>query len=118
MRKVNADAKYREITMKKLLWIFVCFVLCSVTHVHASPYPLGSMSCDDIGAFATQAMQWREDGVQYKEAKTRLDALRPEESVEKKNMRVVMQLVFGNYGDSWTVESAGSTMKTDCESGR
>ena len=69
-------------------------VLCAVTQVHASPYPLGSMSCDDIGTFATQAMQWREDGVQYKEAKTRLDALRPDESVEKKNMRVVMQLVF------------------------
>jgi len=47
-----------------------------------------------------------------------LDALRPDESVEKKNMRVVMQLVYGNYGDSWTVESAGLTMKIDCESGR
>jgi hypothetical protein len=118
LRKVNADAKYQEITMKKLLWIFMYFVLFAVTQVHAAPYPLGSMSCDDIGTFASQAMQWREDGVQYKEAKTRLDALRPDESVEKKNMRVVMQLVFGNYGDNWTVESAGSTMKTDCESGR
>jgi len=104
--------------MKKPLWIFIFSVLCSFTQVHAAPYPLGSMSCDDIGAFATQAMQWREDGVKYKEAKTRLDALRPDESVEKKNMRVVMQLVYGNYGDSWTVESAGSTLKKDCESGR
>lgn len=104
--------------MKKPLWIFMYSVLCTVTQVYASPYPLGSMSCDDIGAFATQAMQWREDGVQYKEAKTRLDALRPDESVEKKNMRMVMQLVYGNYGDSWTVQSAGSVMKMDCESGR
>ena len=104
--------------MKKRLWIFMYSFLCSVTQVHAAPYPLGSMSCDDIGAFATQAMQWRVDGVRYKEAKTRLDALRPDESVEKKNMRVVMQLVYGNYGDNWTVESAGSTMKMDCESGR
>ena len=104
--------------MKKPLWIFMYVVLCSATQVHAGPYPLGSMSCDDIGAFASQAMQWREDGIKYKEAKTRLDALRPDESVEKKNMRIVMQLVFGNYGDNWTVESAGSTMKTDCESGR
>jgi hypothetical protein len=30
-------------------------------------------------------MQWREDGVQYKEAKTRLDGLKPDESVEKKH---------------------------------
>jgi hypothetical protein len=78
--------------MKKPLWISIYFVLCSSTYVHAAPYPLGSMSCDDIGAFASQAMQWREDGVLYKEAKTRLDALRSDESVEKKNMRVVMQL--------------------------
>ena len=84
----------------------------------AGTYPLGDMTCPEIGQFASQAMQWREDGVRYKEAKTRLDALRPDESVEKKNMRVVMQLVYGNYGDSWTVESAGSTMKMDCESGR
>ena len=104
--------------MKKPLLIFMYVVLCSATQVHAAPYPLGSMSCDDIGTFASQAMQWREDGVKYKEAKTRLDALRPDESVEKKNMRIIMQLVFGNYGDNWTVESAGSTMKTDCESGR
>jgi hypothetical protein len=104
--------------MKKTLLIFMYVVLCAVTQVHASPYPLGSMSCDDIGTFATQAMQWREDGVQYKEAKTRLDALRPDESVEKKNMSTVMQLVYGSYGDSWTLESAGSIMKTDCESGR
>ncbi len=104
--------------MKKPLWIFIFSVLCSFTQVHAAPYPLGSMSCDDIGTFASLAMQWREDGVRYKEAKTRLDELSPDESVEKKNMRVVMQLVYGNYGDSWTVESAGSTMKIDCESGR
>jgi len=107
-----------KIAMKKPLWISIYFVLCSATQVHAAPYPLGSMSCDDIGAFASQAMQWREDGIKYKEAKTRLDALRPDESVEKKNMRMVMQLVFGSYGDNWTVESAGSTMKTDCASGR
>ena len=104
--------------MKNPLCIFVYSVLCAVTPVHASPYPLGSMSCGDIGAFASQAMQWREDGVKYKEAKTRLDTLRPDESVEKKNMRIIMQLVFGNYGDNWTVESAGSTMKADCESDR
>ena len=104
--------------MKKPLWLFIYVVLCSATQVHAGPYPLGSMSCDDIGSFASQAMQWREDGVKYKEAKTRLDALRPDESIEKKNMRTVMQLVFGNYGDSWTVECAGSSMIKDCESVR
>ena len=105
--------------MKKTVVCAAWAVLCAVAPVHASPYPLGSMTCNDIGAFATQAMQWREDGVSFKDAKTRLDALRPEEeSVEKKNMRMVMEIVFGGYGDSWTVESAGNIMRVDCESGR
>jgi beta-glucanase (GH16 family) len=104
--------------MKNSVYVFVYSVLCSVTLAQASPYPLGNMSCEDIGAFASQAMQWREDGVHYKEAKTRLDGLKPDESVEKKNMRMLIQLVYGSYGDNWTVESAGTTMKMDCESGR
>jgi hypothetical protein len=33
-------------------------------------------------------------------------------------MTNVMRLVFGGYGDSWTVESANNIMRTDCETGR
>lgn len=104
--------------MKKTdVYLTVC-LLFGVTQAQASPYPLGSMTCDDIGAFASQAMQWREDGVPLKDARTRLDGLRAEESVEKKNMRAVMEIVYGGHGDSWTVESAGNIMRVDCESGR
>ena len=28
----------------------------------AAPYPLGSMTCADIGAFASEAMSWRKEG--------------------------------------------------------
>lgn len=104
--------------MKKSIWIFVSTVFFSALMAHADPYPLGSMSCKDIGAFASQAMQWREDGVKWPEAKARLDTLRPDDSVEKKNLRMVMQLVYGSHGDNWTVESAGTVMQTDCEAGR
>ena len=104
--------------MKKTVWYFTWLVLSAVTQAHASPYPLGDMTCNDIGAFATQAMQWREDGISLKDARTRLDGLRAEESVEKKNMRAVMDIVYGGHGDSWTVESAGNIMRVDCESGR
>ena len=104
--------------MKKAIGILVCSTLCSLMNAHADPYPLGSMSCKDIGAFASQAMQWREDGVKWPEAKARLDTLRPDDSVEKKNLRMVMQLVYGSHGDNWTVESAGTVMQTDCEAGR
>ena len=104
--------------MKKTIWIYIYVALCSATQVHASPYPLGSMSCDDIGAFATQAMQWRESGLVPKDARQRLDELKPDNSVEKKNMLMVLSLVYGGYGDSWTVEGAGNAMLKDCETGR
>ena len=93
-------------------------MLCLNTQVFAGTYPLGSMTCDDIGRFASEAMQWRESGLQPKEARQRLDQLKPEMSVERKNMLTVLSLVYGGYGDSWTVESAGNAMKKDCETDR
>ena len=104
--------------MKKSILLFACSLFCSALTAHAAPYPLGSMTCKDIGQFASQVMQWREDGVKLPDAKTRLDSLHPEDSVEKKNLRMVMALVYGSYGDSWTVQSAGTVMQVDCESGR
>jgi hypothetical protein len=104
--------------MKKTICILLCFIGLSAMPAHADPYPLGSMSCKDIGSFSSQAMQWREDGLPWADAKKRLDSLRPEDSVEKKNLRMVMALVYGSYGDSWTVESAGTVMQVDCEAGR
>lgn len=104
--------------MKKSIWIFVSTVFFSALMAQADPYPLGSMTCKDIGAFASQAMHWRESGVPFTEAKTRLEQLRPEDSIEKKNLRMVMALVYGSYGDNWTVESAGTVMQVDCEASR
>ena len=72
--------------MKKSIWIFVSTVFFSALMAQADPYPLGSMTCKDIGAFASQAMQWRESGLVPKDARQRLDELKPDNSVEKKNM--------------------------------
>ena len=93
-------------------WIF------STAHAFAGTYPLGDMTCPEIGQFASKAMQWREDGVTPKEAVQRLENLRPGESVEKKNLLMVLSLVYGGYGDSWTVKSAGDAMRIDCQTGR
>ena len=104
--------------MKTTLWRLACLALFTLNLAQAAPYPLGNMTCKDIGAFASQAMHWRESGVPFTEAKTRLDQLRPEDSIEKKNLRMVMALVYGSYGDNWTVESAGTVMQVDCEASR
>jgi hypothetical protein len=93
-------------------WMF------STAQAFAGTYPLGDMTCPEIGQFASQAMQWREDSVTPKEALQRLENLRPGESVEKKNLLMVLSLVYGGYGDGWTVKSAGDAMRIDCQTGR
>lgn len=84
----------------------------------AAPYPLGTMTCDDIGAFASEAMGWRKSGMTREQALAELDKRSYNDPVEKKNLLAVMDLVFGSYGRSWTVESAGNIMRTDCKTGR
>lgn len=84
----------------------------------AAPYPLGTMTCDDIGAFASEAMGWRKSGMSRDEALAELDKRSFKEPVEKKNLLAVLDLAFGSYGRNWSVESAGNIMRTDCLAGR
>ena len=86
--------------------------------VQAAPYPLGTMTCDDIGAFASEAMRWRKSYVTYEEAKMKLENREYGDPVEKKNLTIVLGYVYGNYGNNWTVESAGNVMRSDCLKGR
>jgi hypothetical protein len=85
---------------------------------HAAAYPLGTMTCDDIATFASEAMQWRTDGKTRDEAMAELEKRSFKDPVEKKNLAEVIRLVFGSYGDNWTVESAGTVLRTDCLTGR
>ncbi len=85
---------------------------------HAAPYPLGTMTCDDIGAFASEAMGWRKSHVSRDEARMKLDERDYGDPVEKKNLVIILDLVYGNYGNNWTVESAGNVMRSDCLKGR
>ena len=85
----------------------------------AAPYPLGTMTCDDIGEFASEAMGWRkEELATYEEAMARLEARTFADPVEKKNLSIVLDYVFGNYGRNWNVESAGNVFRSDCKKGR
>ena len=56
--------------MRTFFFFLLAVAACSV---QAAPYPLGTMTCDDIGAFASEAMTWRKSDVTYDEAKLRLD---------------------------------------------
>ncbi len=97
-----------------LIGALAVFSACAL----AAPYPLGTMTCADIGKFASEAMSWRESGIKKDEALAKLDGRSLNDPVERKNLEGVLRMVFGRYGDSWTKESAGNVMRTDCEAGR
>ena len=81
-------------------------------------YPLGTMTCDDIATFASEAMSWRKEGQSREQALASLEKRTYNDPVEKKNLTAIVDLVFGPYGRNWTVESAGNVMRTDCMAGR
>ncbi len=96
-----------------------CLVLALLTcQAIAAPYPLGTMTCDDIGAFASEAMTWRKSQVSYEEAELRLEEREYGDPVEKKNLTAILGFVYGNYGNNWSVEAAGNVMRSDCRKGR
>ena len=101
--------------MSKLLGF--ALLVCS-SAAPAAPYPLGSMTCADIGAFASEAMSWRKQGQSRDQALAALEKRTYNDAVEKKNLTTIVDLVFGSYGRNWSVESAGNVMRTDCETGR
>lgn len=106
-----------KISAAKTACILLTAAFCT-RPVAAAPYPLGTLSCRDMGEFASQAMQWRESGMTREEALAKLDERRYGDPVERKNLEQVLKMVFGRYGNAWTVESAGNAIRSDCETGR
>ena len=98
--------------------LFPLGLLAFSTAALAAPYPLGTMTCADIGAFASDAMSWRKQGQSRDQALAALEKRTYNDPVEKKNLTTIVDLVFGSYGRNWSVESAGTVMRTDCETGR
>jgi hypothetical protein len=96
--------------------LFGLLALCGTAS--AAPYPLGTMTCADIGKFASEAMSWRKEGQSRTQAFAALEKRSFKDPVEKKNMATIIDLVFSSYGLNWSVESAGTVLRTDCETGR
>jgi len=105
---------FESLSMLKFLLLGL---LAIATGVQAA-YPLGTMTCDDIASFASEAMSWRKEGQTREQALAALEKRAYNDPVEKKNLTAIVDLVFGSYGRNWTVESAGNVMRTDCMTGR
>lgn len=104
--------------LKVPFWLI--FVLCIyLPSASGEPYPLGTMTCDDIGAFASEAMQWRkEEKITREQAIERLNNREFGDPVEKKNLSIILNMVYGNQGRNWNIEVAGNLFRSDCEKGR
>ncbi len=104
----------------RLSWLGLLGLLGSLLPlaVSAAPYPLGTLTCKDMGEFASEAMRWREAGVPREQALARMDERSYGDPVERKNLTDVLRMVYGRYGNSWTVESAANVIRSDCETGR
>ena len=98
--------------------LFLISLLTFSTGAIAAPYPLGTMTCADIGQFASEVMSWRKKGQSRDQALAALEQRTYNDPVEKKNLSTIVDLVFGSYGRNWSVESAGNVLRTDCETGR
>jgi hypothetical protein len=68
--------------MRTFFFFLLAVATCSA---QAAPYPLGTMTCDDIGAFASQAMTWRKSHVTHDEAKLKLEEREYGESSRKES---------------------------------
>lgn len=84
----------------------------------AADYPLGTMTCEDIGRFASEAMAAKKQGRTKDEALAALEARSYGDPVEKRNLADVVEILYGNLGRNLGVQSAGAVLKKDCETGR
>ncbi len=84
----------------------------------AANYPLGTMTCEDIGRFASETMAAKKAGRSREEALAALETRSYGDPVEKSNLADVIEILYGNLGRNLGVQSAGAVLKKDCETGR
>lgn len=84
----------------------------------AANYPLGTLTCADMGAFASEVMAAKKAGRTKEEALAALDERDYGDPVERKNLTDVIYILYGNLGRNLGVQSAGTVIRADCETGR
>jgi hypothetical protein len=93
-------------------------LLIACSGAAAANYPLGTMTCDDIGRFASETMAAKKAGRSREDALAALETRSYGDPVEKSNLADVIEILYGNLGRNLGVQSAGAVLKKDCETGR
>ncbi|MBI1397256.1 MAG: hypothetical protein GC151_14890 [Betaproteobacteria bacterium] len=85
---------------------------------HAANYPLGTMTCEDMGRFAVETMTAKQAGRSKQDALAALETRTYGDPVEKKNLTDVVHILYGNLGRNLSPKTAGAVIRSDCQAGR
>jgi hypothetical protein len=84
----------------------------------AGNYPLGTMTCDDIGQYAKELVTGIDAKKPKEVALQELAARKFNDPVEKKTLTDVLNVMYDGFGQSLYPDTAYGVMKYDCEKGR
>jgi hypothetical protein len=94
------------------------FSLASALPANAGNYPLGTLTCDDIGQYAKELVTGIDAKKPKEAALQELDARKFNDPVEKKALLGVLNVLYDGFGQSLYPDTAYGAMKYDCEKGR
>jgi hypothetical protein len=102
---------------------FATIKACALAALFASPvfagnYPLGTMTCDDIGLYAKELVTGIDAKKPKEAALQELEARKFNDPVEKKTLLNVLNIMYDGFGQSLYPDTAYGAMKFDCEKGR
>ena len=103
--------------MKKFQLVSAVVMLLGWT-LPSAAYDTGSMTCHDIGQFASATMQAREQGKTKEESLAVVAGQDFKYPVEKSNLTSVVKLIYGRVGDQLAgPQAAYNVVKRDCDIG-
>ena len=82
--------------------LFLIGLLLLSAGAMAAPYPLGSMTCADIGQFASEAMSWRKEGRSREQGAVRLALLTELSRVIQTHTQTVSAVLRGSL-ERWPI---------------
>lgn len=94
------------------------FALAAALPASAGNYPLGTLSCADIGQYAKELVTGIDAKKPKEAALQELEARKFNDPVEKKALLSVLTIMYDGFGQSLYPDTAYSAMKYDCEKDR
>jgi hypothetical protein len=104
--------------LRKLQKLFTVCATAIPLIAHAGNYPLGTLTCDDMGLYAKELVIASEAKKSKETALQELQARKFNDPVEQKALTDVLNLVYSDFGQQLSADVAYGAIKYDCEKGR